>query len=72
MILYKCDMCGKIHEKIDEMANVDISHAGKSMVIYPRGGKFQVCEDCEGKLLETLNAWGVEAKTHYMDIPEGR
>ena len=52
-------MCGEMHEKIDEMANVDISHAGKLLLGYPRGGKFHVCEDCEDKLLETLHAWGV-------------
>lgn len=59
MIIYKCDMCGEMHDKIDEMANVDISHAKKLLLGYPRGGKFQVCEDCENKLLETLHAWGV-------------
>lgn len=58
MIIYKCDMCGKIHEEIGEMTNVIISHAGKSMVTYPREGKFQVCKDCENKLLKILNAWG--------------
>lgn len=59
MIIYRCDMCGEIHEKIDEMANIDISHAGKWSLCYPRGGKFQVCGNCEDKLLETLNAWSV-------------
>ena len=58
MIIYKCDMCGEMHVKIDEMANVDISHARKLLLGYPRGGKFHVCEDCEDKLLNILNAWG--------------
>lgn len=39
MIIYKCDMCGEIYEEIGEMTNVIISHAGRSMVTYPRGGK---------------------------------
>ena len=60
MIVYKCDMCGKIHEEIGEMTNVIISHAGKSMVTYPRDGTFQICKDCTSKLLKSLNAWGVK------------
>jgi DNA-directed RNA polymerase subunit RPC12/RpoP len=31
MIMYKCDMCGKIHEKIDD--NDEISYRDKEDVI---------------------------------------
>ena len=58
MILYKCDRCGEVHESIGEMTDVVISHAGKSIVNYPRNGKFQVCKVCEIKLLNFLNACG--------------
>lgn len=63
MIVYKCDMCGmcgEVHKEIGEMSNVTISHAGTSIVNYPRDGKFQICKECENKLLNILNAWGAE------------
>lgn len=63
MIIYKCDMCGEVHKEIGEMSNVAISHAGTSTVNYPRDGKFQVCKECETKLLNILNARSAEKIT---------
>lgn len=60
MIVYKCDMCGEIHEEIGEMTNVIISHAGISEVNYPKNGRYQICKDCTSKLLKSLNVWGVK------------
>lgn len=60
MILYKCNMCGEVHDNIGEMTDVSISHAGSSTVNYPRDGKFLVCKDCENKLLNILNVYSTE------------
>lgn len=57
MLVYLCDMCGTILKSVGEMTEVDIKHAGKSVVNYPRDGHFQTCKNCENKLLELLNAY---------------
>lgn len=39
------------------MTEVEIKRAGRSVVNYPRNGQFQVCKNCENKLLKLLNAY---------------
>lgn len=50
-------MCGDIHKSIGEMTEVDIKHAGRSSVKYPRNGQFQICKKCESKLFKLLLAY---------------
>ena len=57
MTVYKCDMCGEIHDYISEMDNVVISYAGKANVSYPRDGRFHICRDCHNKLFELFHAY---------------
>lgn len=54
-------MCGEVRKDLGEMTNVHLSHAGTSIVNYPRDGKFLVCKECENKLLNILNAFGAES-----------
>lgn len=56
MIVYRCDMCGEIHDDIGEMDNVVISYAGKANVSYLKDGKFHVCGACHIKLFKLLHA----------------
>lgn len=57
MLVYMCDMCGAIIKSVSEMTEVNIEHAGRSVVNYPRDGLFQVCKPCTNKLLKLLNAY---------------
>jgi hypothetical protein len=50
-------MCGTILKNVSEMTEVNITHAWRSVVNYPRNGQYQVCKTCENKLLKLLNAY---------------
>jgi hypothetical protein len=52
MLVYMCDMCGTILKNVSEMTEVNITHAGRLVVNYPRNGQYQVCKTCENKLLK--------------------
>lgn len=57
MICYKCDKCLSIHESLGEMNNLEISYAGTASVVFPRNGKFHICDKCKKEFLETLHAF---------------
>lgn len=61
MVLYKCDKCGTLETSLGSMTNIQISHAGKSCVTYPRGGNYQVCNQCKNEILTMLHAWAGES-----------
>jgi len=69
MVLYQCDKCGAIETSPIGMASIQISHAGKSCVMYPRDGKYQVCKHCEQEILTMLHAWTGEcANLNFCDL----
>lgn len=77
MICYKCDKCLSIHESLGEMNNLEFSYAGIASVVFPRNGKFHICDKCKRELLETLHAFSkvnnvdeVEDTTNAANIEE--